>query len=104
MRVFTEATDPAEIQRAVDAGEHVWLDLPGDGFDPSGPVARALGVEREVSFAGAALMDGDVRSLDVTLFAAPAGLVTVCDSPCAALGDLRRSTKPIDAFAVLHAL
>jgi magnesium transporter len=126
MYVFGPDTDPAEVSRALDAGEHFWLDLPLDSFDADHPVARALGVTEQrlerlkrrdgrslaivehghaaIVFAGAARESGRVRRIDVVIIAGGNALVTLHDSPSEALDKLRVSPRDVDALYVLDAL
>ena len=126
MHLFGPDTDPAEVRRAIEAGEHFWLDLPLASFGPGHPVAVALGVDaakidrlrrREgramavaedghaaIVFAGATREAGRVLRIEVVVIAGDGALVTLTDKPCAALEELRRSPRDVDALVVLDTL
>src|SRR5215213_1113524 len=126
MHVFGPDTDPSEVRRAIEAGEHFWVDTPEDSFDADHPAARALGVTREmlrrlmaregrslaialedhasIVFAGAVRRDERIRRLEVVIIAGEQGLVTLRSEPCAPLDALRESPREIDAVAVVDAL
>jgi magnesium transporter len=131
MHVFTAETDPAEIERAIAAGEPLWLDVPESHFDLSGPAARAVGVDEArmkrlrlrgerpgalvdkgqamVMFAGAHRPPaGQVLRVDTLVFAARNVLVTVRDLPCEPLDELRAAvgagSRRVDSLLVLGQL
>jgi magnesium transporter len=126
MHVFGPESDPAEVQRAIEAGLPFWLDVPPDRFGAEHPAARALGVggdrlrrleqraDRSAVFvdddraaivaAGARHDIGSVERVPVLILAGAAGLVTVRDTTCPALDHLRASPREVDALAVLDAL
>jgi magnesium transporter len=126
MHVFGVDTDPAAMRRAIDAGEHYWIDLPLASFEADHPVAMALGVDaakierlhrREgramavvedghaaIVFGGAVREDERVRRIEVVVIAGETGLVTLRDRPCQALDDLRQSPRDVDALGVIDAL
>jgi magnesium transporter len=124
--VFDADTDPAEVSRAIEAGEHFWLDLPFKSFGPDHPAAQALGVTEErldflarhrgramarveegqaaIQFVGAVRTEGRVRRVDVVVFATDAALVTLRDRSVRALDERRESRVDVDALGVLDAL
>jgi Mg2+ and Co2+ transporter CorA len=131
MHVFTAETDPQEIERALDAGEPLWLDIPHSHFDLSGPAARAVGVDQDrmrrlrlrgerpgalvekgqamVMFAGVHRTPaGQLVRVDTMVFAADDVLVTVRDMPCDPLDELRAAvaagSRKVDALLVLDQL
>ena len=122
MHVFTAESDPAAVRRAVEAGEHFWLDVPRDRLDTDHPAARALGIDDEtlrradhsgvfveaqqstIVFPGAHRADRRVDRVAVTIVAGEAGIVTLRDHDCGELDDLRGSARDVDALKVLEAL
>src|SRR4051794_26619373 len=126
MLIFGQDTDPAEVRRALDAGDHFWLDLPADRFTPDHPAAQALGFTAErrdrilrrqgravaivaddhaaIIFAGATRADGHVDRMEVVVIAGGNALVTLRDRPCRTLDELRDAPHDIDALRVLDAL
>jgi magnesium transporter len=131
VHVFTAESDPAAVQRAVESGEHFWLDLPESKLDLDGPVARAVGVDADrlmrihrrgdragalveegraaVFFAGASRSpDGRVIRVAVMVFATAAGILTLRDQACEPLDELRAAvqagSRTVDALLVLDTL
>ena len=126
MHLFGEDTDAGEVERAIGAGEHFWLDVPRDRFDPQGPVARALHVDETtlarigsgggrprafvaeeraaIVFSGASLDGERVVPVSVTVLAGPPGIVTLREGVCEPLDDLKESPHDIDVLSVLDAL
>jgi magnesium transporter len=131
MRVFVADSDPAELQRAVESGEHFWLDVPEAKLDAFRVAADAVGVTADrlkrihrrgerpgalveeghaaVFFAGAIRApDGGVIRVDVMVFATAQGIVTLRDMPCPPLDELRAAvqagTRDADALLILDTL
>jgi magnesium transporter len=126
MHLFGPDSDPAEVQRAIDAHEHYWLDLPVAAFTADHVVARALGVTQDkierlrrrgglalaivedehaaAVFSGAVREQGRVEPVPVVVIAADNGLVTLRDRACEPLDARRESPRDIDALGVLDAL
>jgi magnesium transporter len=126
MHLFGPDTDDAELRRALEAGEHLWLDLPIDSFTADNPVAQALDVtdwridrlkRREgrsmvvvdddhaaIVFAGARREAGRVSRLVVAVIASENALVTLRDGSCQPLEELRESPRDVDALGVIDAL
>jgi len=131
MHVFGPDTDPAQVRRAIEAGEHFWLDVPESRFDPTGPAAQAVGVDADrlerihrrgeragalveagravVMFVGALRTpDGGVAPVHTLVFASDAGIVTLRDQLCPPLDELRAAvqagSRDVDAVLVLDTL
>jgi magnesium transporter len=128
MHVFTAETDAQEIERAIDAGQAFWLDVPHSHFDLSGPAARAVGVDEDrmrrlrlrgdrpgvlvekgqamIMFAGVRRTpDGQVVRAGAMVFAAQNVLITVRETPFEPLDELRAAvvagSRKVDALLVL---
>ena len=131
MRVFTGQSDPAEVERALAAGDPLWLDAPEERLDLDGPLARAVGLDKgrlerlrqrgerpgliveddrgAVMYAGAVRTpEGGVAPVDTLLFVAPGVLVTLRDTTCQPLDELRAAvaagSRTVDAVLVLNVL
>jgi magnesium transporter len=126
MHVFTADSDPQEIERAIEAGQPFWLDVPDDRFDADHPAARALDLNAQrltrlrrrqgralaivedghaaILFAGAQLDGNLVERVQVLILAGEAGLVTLRDGPCPPLDERHESPRDVDALDVLDAL
>jgi magnesium transporter len=126
MHLFGPDTDPAELRRALEAGDHFWLDLPLESFTPDNPVAQALDVtawridrlkRREgrsmvvvdddhtaIVFAGAVREPDRISRMEVAVIASDNALVTLRDSSFRVLDELRESPHDVDALGVVDAL
>jgi magnesium transporter len=126
MLVFDSRSDPAEVERAIEAGHPFWLDVPPSRFGSDHPAARALGLDTgnlglldargsrpgvfvedahaAVVYAGARRESGRVQRVPVVVIAGDAGVVTLRDQACAPLDELRGSPREVDALKVLDAL
>jgi magnesium transporter len=126
VHVFTADSDPQEIERAIEAGEPFWLDVPSDRFSADQPAARALGLDEHrlarlrtragraiaiveedyaaIVFSGAQLTGAGVERLPVMIFESNAALLTLRERPCPPLDALHDSPLDIDAVRILDAL
>ena len=131
MRVFVADSDPAELQRAVESGDHFWLDVPEGKLDAFRVAADAVGVSDDrlmrihrrgeragalveqgraaVFFAGATRAPGGgVIRVDVMVFASAQGVVTLRDMNCPPLDELRAAvqagSRDADALLILDTL
>jgi magnesium transporter len=131
MHVFTADSDPQSVERAVQAGEPFWLDVPESRLDADGPAAQAVGLSADrltllhrrghrpgaivekghaaIVFAGATRdPGGGVNKVPVMVFVGEHGLVTLRDRPCRHLDELRAAvqagSREVDALLVLDVL
>lgn len=126
MHLFDASTEPHDIERAIEAGEHFWLDIAPARFAADHPVARAIGIDdvalaridrragrpgaivsdgsSAITFAGAIRRGDRVERVPVVVLAGPTGLVTLRDQPCERLDDLKRRPHDVDAISILDTL
>jgi len=126
MHLFGPDTDPAEVVRAIEAGEHFWLDVPLASFVPDHPVARALGIGADkierlrrrhgrsfamveddhaaIVFSGAVREEDRIERVEVVVVAHDQGLITLRDRASVPLDERRDSSRDLDALGVLDAL